>query len=88
MQRYPNLSLAIAACKAGQAATTQLNAANEIAVEAFLAEQIHFTDIAKVNEKALNQLEPKPVLSIQQVLEIDKSARQMAKQIIQANLDG
>lgn len=88
MQRYPNLSLAIAACKAGQAATTQLNAANEVAVEAFLAEQIHFTDIAKVNEKALNQLEPKPVLSIQQVLEIDKSARQMAKQIIQANLDG
>ncbi|MDM7860209.1 1-deoxy-D-xylulose-5-phosphate reductoisomerase [Alteromonas sp. ASW11-36] len=88
MKRYPNLALAIAACKAGQAATTQLNAANEIAVEAFLAEQIRFTDIAKVNEQALNQLEPITVSSIQQVLEIDKSARVVAKQIIQAQMNG
>ena len=82
MQRYPNLALAINACNAGQSATTQLNAANEVAVEAFLNKQIRFTDIANVNDEALNQLEPMPVSSIQQILEIDRAARRLAEQII------
>ncbi|WP_100642199.1 1-deoxy-D-xylulose-5-phosphate reductoisomerase [Alteromonas facilis] len=83
-ERYPNLQLAIQACKQGQYATTQLNAANEMAVAAFLDEQIKFTDIARVNQLTLKQLEPKTISSIQQILEIDKSARREAEQIIQA----
>ena len=84
--RYPNLALAIAACKQGQYATTQLNAANEVAVDAFLKGSIRFTDIALVNQRTLNQLEPKSVSSIQQILELDQAARTMAKTIIQGLL--
>lgn len=81
-KRYPNLNLAIQACRDGQAATTQLNATNEIAVAAFLNQQIQFSDIAEVNQRALNQLEPMPVSSIQHILEIDQLARSVSQQIV------
>ena len=81
-QRYPNLYLAIEACREGQAATTRLNAANEIAVEAFLSHQIGFCDIARVNEQTLNKLEPTSVSSLQQILEQDRRARVAARDII------
>lgn len=81
-ERYPNLYLAIQACQEGQWATTSLNAANEIAVEAFLQEQIGFCDIARVNQETLNKLEPMPVCSLQQILEQDRVAREMATSVI------
>ena len=55
--RYPCLKLAMEAFEQGQAATTALNAANEITVAAFLAQQIRFTDIAALN---LSVLEDNP----------------------------
>lgn len=82
-KRYPNLNLAIQACREGQAATTQLNAANEIAVDAFLNHKIRFSDIAEINQRALNQLEPMAVSSIQHILEIDQMARDVSQKIIQ-----
>jgi 1-deoxy-D-xylulose-5-phosphate reductoisomerase len=82
-KRYPNLALAIEACKMGQAATTQLNAANEVSVQAFLDERIGFTDIARVNESTLNQLEPMAVSSIQHILEIDERARSIANKSVE-----
>ncbi|WP_218354799.1 1-deoxy-D-xylulose-5-phosphate reductoisomerase [Alteromonas lipotrueiana] len=81
-QRYPNLYLAIQACKDGQAATTALNAANEIAVEAFLNHQIGFCDIARVNEQTLNKMEQTTVCSLQQILEHDGRARATANKVI------
>ncbi|EHD22846.1 MULTISPECIES: 1-deoxy-D-xylulose-5-phosphate reductoisomerase [Brenneria] len=76
--RYPCLQLAIDACNHGQAATTALNAANEIAVAAFLQLQIRFTDIAAVNQQVIEQLTlPEPV-SVDEVLFIDLWARQAA----------
>ncbi|MEW9797635.1 1-deoxy-D-xylulose-5-phosphate reductoisomerase [Alteromonas sp. CYL-A6] len=80
--RYPNLTLAIEACRSGQAATTRLNAANEVAVQAFLDGKIGFCDIARVNEETLNLLEPLEVSSLQQILEQDSTAREVAGQII------
>ncbi|WP_218310889.1 1-deoxy-D-xylulose-5-phosphate reductoisomerase [Alteromonas antoniana] len=82
MERYPNLKLAIDACRSGQAATTRINAANEVAVGAFLNKQIRFTDIAVVNEETLNKMEPMTVCSLQQILEQDHAAREVAQQII------
>ena len=73
--RFPNLYLAIDACRSGQAATTRLNAANEIAVQAFLDNRISFNQIAQINEEILNRFEPTAVSSIQHVLELDKQAR-------------
>jgi len=82
--RYPNLYLCIEACKAGQAATTALNAANEIAVEAFLHGKIGFTDIATINQKVMNKIELKKMSSIQHVLEHDQYSRVLAAQTVRA----
>ncbi|MFP1590798.1 hypothetical protein ACLB1M_04590 [Escherichia coli] len=55
--RYPCLKLAMEAFEQGQAATTALNAANEITVAAFLAQQIRFTDIAALNLSVLEKMD-------------------------------
>ena len=82
-QRYPNLKLAIDACRAGQSATTSLNAANEVAVAAFLDGQISFVQIAQVNEETLNRMEHSSISSLQQILEQDNKARAVADSIIE-----
>lgn len=84
-QRYPCLKLAIDAFAAGQYATTAMNAANEVSVEAFLNRQIKFTDIAKVNLQVVEQIAPQHIQSIDDVLAIDNVARKLAWQIIQNN---
>ena len=73
--RYPNLKLAIDACKQGQAACTALNAANEIAVAAFLDEKIKFTDIFKINETSVKKFVSQQVDNINEVIALDKQVR-------------
>ncbi|WP_408900711.1 1-deoxy-D-xylulose-5-phosphate reductoisomerase [Photobacterium piscicola] len=80
--RYPCLKLAIDACYKGQAATTTLNAANEIAVAAFLANEILFTDIAKVNKLVLDTAVLTEPNDIDAVMVLDKQARELALDII------
>lgn len=78
-ERYPCLQLAIEASDHGQAMTTALNAANEVAVAAFLRREINFTTIAIVNRQVLEQftsIEPK---SVEEVLLIDRQARELAR---------
>jgi len=81
-QRFPCLKLAIDACYQGQGATTALNAANEIAVAAFLNQQIKFTDIAVVNEQILSSLSTTDAPTLERVFEIDRQAREAAHAII------
>lgn len=73
--RYPCLKLAIDAFNQGQAATTALNAANEVAVEAFLQHKIGFMDIAKNVSKVLDQLAFPEPSTIDDVFMIDQWAR-------------
>lgn len=80
--KYPNLKLAIDACKKGQGACTALNAANEIAVDAFLNEEIKFTDIAKINETSVNKFVSEKVTSIEDVVALDKNVRIFAQSLI------
>ncbi len=80
--RYPNLKLAIAACDAGQGATTTVNAANEIAVNAFLQGQIRFTDIYKVNAQTLDAAQFSDAKTLDEILECDRLARISAAQFI------
>ena len=82
--RFPCLALAIEACAQGQEATTVLNASNEIAVAAFLAEQIRFTDIAKVNEASLLKVPNSRLGHIDDILALDSEARRFAQECIQA----
>ncbi|NUF48944.1 1-deoxy-D-xylulose-5-phosphate reductoisomerase [Gilliamella sp. ESL0250] len=78
--RYPCLKLAIEASNQGQAATTALNAANEIAVEAFLQHEIGFMDIAKNVAKVLDQLAFPEPRTIDEVFMIDQWARSQCGQ--------
>lgn len=79
LQKFACLRLARQAMQAGTQATIILNAANEIAVAAFLNGQIRLTDIAEVNAQALDEIQV-PVLAetanIEDILAIDKIARQ------------
>lgn len=81
-KRYPCLKLAIEASQSGQAATTALNAANEIAVEAFLKQDIGFMDIATVVDQVLNQLTLAEPQSIDEVFIIDNWARESSRIVI------
>ncbi|WP_133180719.1 1-deoxy-D-xylulose-5-phosphate reductoisomerase [Shewanella decolorationis] len=78
--RFPCLALAIAACAQGQEATTVLNAANEIAVEAFLQGQIGFTHIAKMNEACLSSVPKRAMTSIDDIIALDAQTRIYARE--------
>lgn len=78
-QRYPCLKLAMDAFEQGQAATTALNAANEITVAAFLAEEIRFTDIAELNLSVLEKMDLQEPGSVDDVLRVDAVARDVAR---------
>lgn len=80
--KYPNLKLAIEACKNGQAACTALNAANEIAVEAFLDEKIKFNDIYKINETSVKKFVSEQVSNINEVISLDTRVREFALQLL------
>lgn len=80
--RYPCLKLAIDACWAGQGATTALNAANEIAVDAFLNGQIRFTQIYTVVAEVLSGLTDVNINTLKSILAVDTKARETASQII------
>ncbi|MFK8258671.1 1-deoxy-D-xylulose-5-phosphate reductoisomerase [Erwinia sp. AnSW2-5] len=80
--RYPCLKLAIEASITGQAATTTLNAANEIAVAAFLASEIRFTDIAALNVAVLETLSSQEPSSVEAVIAIDREARAVASALL------
>ena len=77
--RYPCLKLAMNAFDQGQAATTALNAANEITVEAFLNQQIRFTDIAMLNLSVLELMDLREPQSVEEVLAVDEQARIIAR---------
>ncbi|MDX6038948.1 1-deoxy-D-xylulose-5-phosphate reductoisomerase [Scandinavium lactucae] len=79
-QRYPCLKLAMEAFDRGQAATTALNAANEVSVDAFLHAQIRFTDIAAVNLAVLSALDLQEPGCVDEVMEVDARARSVASQ--------
>jgi 1-deoxy-D-xylulose-5-phosphate reductoisomerase len=77
-QRYPCLDLAYTALKTGGTATTILNAANEIAVAAFLNNQIKFTDIATIVAKVLDKLPGNTAQNLEIIMQDDARAREMA----------
>jgi 1-deoxy-D-xylulose-5-phosphate reductoisomerase len=74
-QRFPCLQLAYAALRAGGTAPAVLNAANEIAVEAFLDGRLPFTAIPRVIEETLDSVRTAPASDLGAVLEADAEAR-------------
>jgi 1-deoxy-D-xylulose-5-phosphate reductoisomerase len=81
--RFPCLRLARQALRIGGNAACVLNAANEVAVAAFLEGQIGFCDIAKVNEDVMNRLSSGAALeSLEAVFATDKVARELAESLV------
>ena len=85
LQKFACLRLARQAMQAGTQATIVLNAANEIAVAAFLNGQIRLTDIADINAQALNEIQVSVLddtADIEDILAIDKIARQHTNTLV------
>jgi 1-deoxy-D-xylulose-5-phosphate reductoisomerase len=79
--RFPGLSLAWEVLRAPAGTTVVLNAANEVAVAAFLDRKIRFDQIHHVNQEALSQLTPAAPASLADLLSIDQESRQIAQRI-------
>jgi len=86
LHRFPCLGLAMAAIQAGGTAPVILNAANEVAVAAFLERRIRFTDIARVVEATLETLPGVPVEGLDMLLEGDAQARAAAQRQVLSGL--
>ena len=80
--RFPALRLAREALQTGGGAPTILNAANEVAVTAFLEGRISFPDIARIVEETLAKATPRPIEAIDDVFDVDTAARGMAREMI------
>ena len=84
MDKFPCLGLAYEAAEAGGAKPVALNAADEVAVAAFLDKQIQFPDIPKVIERVLIETPKRKFESIKEVLLADAEARQAARRHVEA----
>jgi 1-deoxy-D-xylulose-5-phosphate reductoisomerase len=80
--RFPCLALAFEAAKAGGTTPAILNAANEVAVAAFLEQRLPYLQIANVVRDTLSAIQSVPASSIEIVLGADAQARQVAAQLI------
>jgi len=80
--RFPSLSLAFHAGRAGKTMPAVLNAANEVAVHAFLAGRIGFTSIPKLVAKVMEEHNPFNYNSLEEIMETDKWARRRTEEMI------
>jgi 1-deoxy-D-xylulose-5-phosphate reductoisomerase len=81
---FPCLRLAGEAAREGGTAPCVLNAANEIAVHAFLAGRLRFVEIPEVIGRTLDELEAEPVMSFESLYEADARARELAGRAVAA----
>ena len=83
--RFPALRLARDALRAGGGAPTILNAANEVAVEAFLNRRIGFLAIAGIVEAVLDRMGAPPAGSLDEVMALDHTGRRIAAELVLSN---
>ncbi|MDH0498616.1 1-deoxy-D-xylulose-5-phosphate reductoisomerase [Stutzerimonas sp. Brlt_13] len=84
-RRFPCLRLARTAAEVGGTAPAMLNAANEVAVDAFLNRRIRFTEIASIIDDVLNHEASVPTVCLEDVLAADRRARDVAGQWLYRN---
>lgn len=86
LDRFPALSLARTALTGGSGSTAILNAANEVAVASFLAEEIGFLDIAAIVEDTLNSASARPIASLDDFNSLDAEARRVAQTLVKSRI--
>jgi len=82
LERFPCLGLAFDALRRGGTTPAALNAANEVAVSAFLDQKIGFGDVAEINAAVIRMHDPQPADKIETILEADRSARDSATALV------
>ena len=82
LDKFPLLKLAYQCQKAGGSATCTLNAADEVAVEAFLERRISFPEIYRIVEQTVSKLANRQPATIGDILEIDKESRSLARELM------
>ncbi len=82
LEKFPLLKLAYECQEAGGSATCTLNAADEVAVEAFLQRRISFPSIYKIVEQTVSKLPNRQPRTIDDILELDKESRSLARELI------
>jgi 1-deoxy-D-xylulose-5-phosphate reductoisomerase len=80
--RFPAVGLARHAIRLGGTAPATLNAANEVAVEAFLDRRLPFTGIAEIIEQVLDEMQSQPLATLEQVYAVDVEARALAARFV------
>ena len=83
-ERFPALRLGYRALNEGGTSPATLNAANEVAVAAFLEGRLPFLAITEVIESAMDELRPQPLARLQDVLDADAAARQVAQMQVES----
>ncbi|MEM7046266.1 MAG: 1-deoxy-D-xylulose-5-phosphate reductoisomerase [Pseudomonadota bacterium] len=86
--RFPALNLARQALRDGGSAPIILNAANEVAVAAFLEEKISYAHIVPLVDKVYEAISPHCVTTLQDVLEVDETARRVARETLSDKANG
>ena len=81
--KFPLLRLAYQCQEAGGAASCTLNAADEIAVQAFLEGRIGFPSISEIVSETLSKMPPREPRSVDEILEIDRESRAVARNLVQ-----
>ena len=81
-RRFPSIGLARAAAHAGGAMPAVMNAANEVAVEAFLGKTLAFDKIPLVVERTMARAEAGPVCDLESVLAADRQARRLCRELL------
>jgi len=82
-KKFPLLQLAYDAQRTGGSATCTLNAADEVAVDAFLNGQISFPSISVVVEETLQRVPVRQPATVHELLDIDRESRQTAKEVVE-----
>ena len=81
-EKFPLLKLAYACQEAGGSATCALNAADEVAVEAFLERRISFPSIYRIVEETVSKLARRQPATINDILEVDRQSRELARELV------
>ncbi len=88
LERFPLLKLAYQCQEAGGSATCILNAADEIAVEAFLQGRIGYLSIFEIVQETLSRMPPRTLRSVGDILDVDRESRAKARELATARAAG
>ncbi|HEX3746460.1 MAG TPA: 1-deoxy-D-xylulose-5-phosphate reductoisomerase [Bryobacteraceae bacterium] len=83
-QKFPLLKLAYRCQEGGRSATCTLNAADEVAVEAFLEKRIGYPSIYEIVSETLSKMPERDLRTVSEILEMDRESRQLARELIAA----